>query len=48
MLAAGVVATLAVGLAAYRRIGGVTGDTLGASVELTLVAALLVAVGTTS
>ena len=48
MLAAGVVATLAVGLAAYRRIGGVTGDVLGASVELTLVAGLLVAVGTTS
>ena len=48
MLAAGAVATLAVGVAAHRRIGGVTGDVLGASVELTLVAGLLVAVGTTS
>lgn len=48
MLAAGAIATLAVGVTALRRIGGVTGDVLGASVELTLLCALVVAAGTAS
>lgn len=46
MLAAGAIAALAVGVTTRRRIGGVTGDVLGASVELTLLSALLVAAGT--
>jgi adenosylcobinamide-GDP ribazoletransferase len=46
MLAAGAIATLAVGVTARRRVGGVTGDVLGASVELAVLSALVVAVGT--
>lgn len=44
MLSAATVTTVAVGRAAYRRIGGITGDVLGAGVELALQAGLLVAV----
>jgi adenosylcobinamide-GDP ribazoletransferase len=36
---------VAVGLLAQRRLGGVTGDTLGAATELTATAALILAVG---
>lgn len=37
--------TSAVGLTAYRRIGGATGDVLGASIEVALLAALVLATG---
>jgi adenosylcobinamide-GDP ribazoletransferase len=43
LIGALVVITLAVGLAARRRLGGATGDVLGAGVELTTLAGLLVA-----
>lgn len=39
-----VITTLVVGLLAHRRLGGVTGDVLGASAELTLLAVMLAAV----
>ena len=45
MLVTGLLLTLAVGLAARRRIGGVTGDVLGAAVELSLLGGLVVAAG---
>jgi adenosylcobinamide-GDP ribazoletransferase len=45
LLAAAAVVTLAVGLASRRRLGGVTGDTLGAAVELTATTCLLLAAG---
>lgn len=44
MTLAGVLTTLAIGVLAHRRIGGVTGDVLGACAELTLVTMLLAAV----
>jgi adenosylcobinamide-GDP ribazoletransferase len=39
-----VLTTLAIGLLAHRRIGGVTGDVLGACAELTLLIMLLAGV----
>jgi adenosylcobinamide-GDP ribazoletransferase len=44
MIAAGALATAAVGLLARRRLGGATGDVMGAAVELAAALALLVAV----
>lgn len=45
MLVTGAAFTLVVGLVARRRIGGVTGDVLGAAVELSMLGGLLVAAG---
>ena len=44
LIAAAAVVTAAVGLLAQRRLGGVTGDVMGAAIELSATAALVVAV----
>lgn len=45
LIAAAAVATLAIGVLSRRRLGGVTGDTLGAAIELAGTSCLLVAAG---
>jgi adenosylcobinamide-GDP ribazoletransferase len=45
LLGAGVLVTAAFGVACKRRLGGVTGDTLGAAIELTSTTCLLLAAG---